>query len=135
MVNSALFGSTMKGLVTAFVICTHLVAANLAAAQDDIAKSGPREVVAAATDNIMTLAREAPEYFDTDPERYTSAVGEELDRVVDFLSMDGNFLRSIDSQTDLVSPDIYNGDHDVIADHDAFVSVPRQDQHGWLLKS
>lgn len=84
MVNSALFGSTMKGLVTAFVICTHLVFANLAAAQDDIAKSGPREVVAAATDNIMTLAREAPAYFDTDPERYTSAVGEELDRVVDF---------------------------------------------------
>ena len=84
MVNSALFGSTMKGLVTAFVICTHLAFANLAAAQDDIAKSGPREVVAAATDNIMTLAREAPAYFDTDPERYTRAVGEELDRVVDF---------------------------------------------------
>lgn len=84
MVNSALFGSTNKGSVTAFIVCLYLGFASASSAQEAMSKTGPREVVAAATDNIMTLAREAPAYFDTDPDRYTNAVGAELDGVVDF---------------------------------------------------
>ena len=84
MVNSAFRQSVNRGLVTLFLLCLNLSVASLASAQGEASKPGPREVVAAATDNIMTLAREAPAYFDTDPDRYTSAVAEELDRVVDF---------------------------------------------------
>ena len=51
-------------------------------AQDNPA--GPGEVVRIATDNIMALVREAPSYFDEDPDRYLGAVGAELDKVVDF---------------------------------------------------
>jgi len=53
-------------------------------AQDTVEPSGPRAVVAEATDRIMELVREAPDYFDEDPDRYIEAVGRELDRVVDF---------------------------------------------------
>jgi phospholipid transport system substrate-binding protein len=47
-------------------------------------KLGPRETVAGATERIMTLVREAPDYFEQNPERYIAAVGQELDKVVDF---------------------------------------------------
>lgn len=45
---------------------------------------GPGDVVRKVTSNIMTLVREAPDYFDEDPDRYIDAVGAELDSVVDF---------------------------------------------------
>ena len=45
---------------------------------------GPGDVVRKVTTNIMTLVREAPDYFDEDPDRYIDAVGAELDSVVDF---------------------------------------------------
>ena len=45
---------------------------------------GPRSVVERATTNILALVREAPNYFDEDPDRYINAVGAELDQVVDF---------------------------------------------------
>ena len=48
------------------------------------AVAGPKATVAEATDRIMTLVREAPDYFEDDPDRYIEAVGRELDRVVDF---------------------------------------------------
>lgn len=56
----------------------------VASAQQAAEPTGPREVVAQATDRIMALVREAPDYFDEDPDRYIDGVGEELDRVVDF---------------------------------------------------
>ncbi len=66
-------------LITTFLLV--MSAGRLAAAE---AASGPGEVVKTATDNIMTLVNGAPEYFDTDPERYFTAIGAELDKVVDF---------------------------------------------------
>ena len=56
----------------------------VASAQQAVESTGPREVVAQATDRIMALVREAPDYFEEDPDRYIDGVGEELDRVVDF---------------------------------------------------
>ena len=91
MVNSAFTPRVMTPLVAILAMCAHLGFASFASAEEEIRKPGPREVVAAATDNIMTLAREAPAYFDTDPDRYTKAVGEELDGVVDFRG----FARSV----------------------------------------
>ena len=61
-----------------------LVWAEVASAQQPVEPAGPREVVAQATDRIMALVREAPDYFEDDPDRYINGVGEELDRVVDF---------------------------------------------------
>jgi phospholipid transport system substrate-binding protein len=84
MGNTTFSEGAIKGLAAALVVCLHFACASLASAEEDASSPGPREVVAAATDNIMALAREAPAYFDTDPDRYTVAVGEELDRVVDF---------------------------------------------------
>jgi len=53
---------------------------------DDSAPSpvGPGAVIGAATERIMALVEDAPGYFDEDPERYFSAIGAELDKVVDF---------------------------------------------------
>ncbi len=70
------------GHISIWVLLGALAAS--AAAQEPMQSPGPREVVAEATDRIMSLVREAPEYFDEDPERYIAAVGEELDLVVDF---------------------------------------------------
>lgn len=47
-----------------------------------------------------------------------------LNRLINFLAMDRDVLRSLDSQTNLVAPDIDDGDDNVIPDHDAFVAVP-----------
>lgn len=53
---------------------------------DSASPLGPGDVVRKVTTNIMTLVREAPAYFDDDPDRYINAVGAELDSVVDFRS-------------------------------------------------
>lgn len=50
----------------------------------DEPQAGPGAVVKQATDAIMALVAEAPTYFDEEPERYFSAIGAELDKVVDF---------------------------------------------------
>jgi hypothetical protein len=55
-----------------------------------------------------------------------------LDRFVNFLSMHGNFLGSFDSQPDLVTTDVNNCDHHVVANHDALISVSRKYQHGLI---
>ena len=51
---------------------------------DSTSPLGPGDVVREVTTNIMTLVREAPDYYDEDPDRYIDAVGAELDSVVDF---------------------------------------------------
>lgn len=47
---------------------------------------GPGEIVAAATDRIMSIVGEAGGYFDEDPDRYYRAIGDELIEIVDFRS-------------------------------------------------
>ena len=39
---------------------------------------------------------------------------------------------SLDSQTNLVAANVNDGDHNIITDHDAFVSVSGKDEHGSL---
>lgn len=52
-----------------------------------------------------------------------------LDRLIDFLAMDGDLGRCIDTESNFVTTDVHHGDHDIIADHDAFVTLSRQYQH------
>lgn len=47
-------------------------------------QAGPGEVVTTATDRILTIVQDAKGYFDNDPDRYFTAIGQELDAVVDF---------------------------------------------------
>jgi len=46
--------------------------------------TGPGDVIREVTSEIMALVSEAPDYYDDDPDRYISAVGKQLDSVVDF---------------------------------------------------
>ena len=52
-----------------------------------------------------------------------------LDRVEAFLAMNGDLLRSIDSQSDLVATDINDRDLDIVRDNDALVALSRQNKH------
>jgi phospholipid transport system substrate-binding protein len=63
-----------------------LLSSAFAWSADSASPLGPGDVVGKVTTNIMTLVREAPAYFDDDPDRYINAVGAELDSVVDFRS-------------------------------------------------
>jgi hypothetical protein len=47
--------------------------------------------------------------------------------------MDRDLGRGVDAQPDLVSPDVDDRDNDVVADHDAFVALPGEYEHGWFL--
>jgi hypothetical protein len=51
----------------------------------------------------------------------------------DLFAMDLDVFRRRDPQPDLFPPDLQNRDHDVPADHDALVDMPRQYQHSSLL--
>src|SRR5438128_1877412 len=52
------------------------------------------------------------------------------DRVVDFLAMDADLLGRIDSDSNLIAPDVDDSHFDVVADHDRLVALPGQHQHG-----
>ena len=52
-----------------------------------------------------------------------------LDRIVHLLSVDGDRLRGLDAEADFITPDINDGHHDIVANHDALVSVAGKDQH------
>lgn len=67
---------------------------------------GPHEVIREATDNIIQVVREAPGYYDSEPERYFAAIGEQLDTIVDWRGFakgvmgdyaSGNYFRSLDA--------------------------------------
>lgn len=74
------FSLAMRVLVAALL----LLPVSLRASDTAVSPAGPGAVIGAATERIMALVEEAPEYFDEDPERYFSAIGGELDKVVDF---------------------------------------------------
>lgn len=46
-----------------------------------------------------------------------------------FTAMDGDFLRRLDSQADLVPSNFHHRDDDMIVNHNAFVLFPRKHQH------
>src|SRR5439155_23582744 len=52
-----------------------------------------------------------------------------LDGLVDLAAMDRDLFGRIDPQADLVAADLHHGHRDVIVDDDAFVLLPRENQH------
>jgi len=68
---------------------------------------GPQEAIRVATDNIIEVVREAPSYYDSDPDRYFAAIGAQLDAIVDWRGFakgvmgdyaSGNYFRSLDAE-------------------------------------
>jgi|694.fasta_scaffold14690_9 hypothetical protein len=57
-----------------------------------------------------------------------------LDSFVHFLAVYRYRLGGFDAKPDLVPSDVDDRNDHVVADHDAFVSVPRKDQHGVLVQ-
>src|ERR1043165_7368327 len=49
-----------------------------------------------------------------------------MNRFIDFLAMDGNFLRCDNPQTNLVATNFHDGDGDVIVNDNTFVFFPGQ---------
>jgi hypothetical protein len=43
--------------------------------------------------------------------------------------VDGDPCGRLDAEAHLVAPDVDDGDLDLVADHDGFVSLPREHQH------
>src|SRR2546430_8801665 len=52
------------------------------------------------------------------------------DRVVDFLAMHADLFGGVDPDSNLVPSNIDDGDFNVVADHDRFIALPGQHQHG-----
>ena len=52
-----------------------------------------------------------------------------LYRRPNFTSMNGNFPRCFNTETNFVSTNVNNGDNDVAIDHDPLALFPRQNQH------
>jgi hypothetical protein len=52
-----------------------------------------------------------------------------LDRLVDFPSVNRNFPRRFDAQSDLIASHVYDRYDDVIADDDAFIALSGQNEH------
>ncbi len=49
-----------------------------------------------------------------------------FDRVVDFSTVDGDFLGGLDSQPNFIAPDLNNDYGDLVIDYNAFVCFSRQ---------
>src|SRR5205823_2505878 len=52
------------------------------------------------------------------------------DRVVDFLAMHADLFGGVDPDADFIPSNIDDGDFNVVADHDRFIALPGQHQHG-----
>src|SRR5580704_16270361 len=52
-----------------------------------------------------------------------------LDALVDFFAMDGDILRRVDADPDLVSFDPQNRDGHIISDHDGLDDAPCENEH------
>ena len=46
--------------------------------------TGPTPIIESTTSQIMTIVGEAPDYFDTDPDRFYSEIGSVLDKTIDW---------------------------------------------------
>ena len=69
MITSALFGLLSLAV-------TSIATANEA--------TGPTPIIESTTSQIMTIVGEAPDYFDTDPDRFYSEIGSVLDQTIDW---------------------------------------------------
>ena len=69
MITSALFGLLSLAV-------TSITTANEA--------TGPTPIIESTTFQIMTIVGEAPDYFDTDPDRFYSEIGSVLDKTIDW---------------------------------------------------
>ncbi len=69
MITSALFGLLSLAV-------TSITTANEA--------TGPTHIIESTTSQIMTIVGEAPDYFDTDPDRFYSEIGSVLDKTIDW---------------------------------------------------
>lgn len=69
MITSALFGLLSLAV-------TSITTANEA--------TGPTPIIESTTSQIMTIVGEAPDYFDTDPDRFYSEIGSVLDKTIDW---------------------------------------------------
>ena len=69
MITSALFGLLSLAV-------TSITTANEA--------TGPTPIIESTTSQIMTIVGEAPDYFDTDPDRSYSEIGSVLDKTIDW---------------------------------------------------
>ena len=69
MITSALFGLLSLAV-------TSITTANEA--------TGPTPIIESTTSQIMTIVGEAPDYFDTDPDRFYSEIGSVLDQTIDW---------------------------------------------------
>ena len=69
MITSALFGLLSLAV-------TSITTANEA--------TGPTPIIESTTSLIMTIMGEAPDYFDTDPDRFYSEIGSVLDKTIDW---------------------------------------------------
>jgi hypothetical protein len=52
-----------------------------------------------------------------------------LNRIVHLLSVHGDRLGRFNAQPYFITADIHDRHHDIVADHDAFVSVSGKDEH------
>jgi phospholipid transport system substrate-binding protein len=69
MITSALYGLLSLAV-------TSIATANEA--------TGPTPIIESTTSQIMTIVGEAPDYFDTDPDRFYSEIGSVLDKTIDW---------------------------------------------------
>lgn len=68
-------------ITNAFLGLFSLAVTTVAAADDS---TGPTPIIESTTSQIMTIVGEAPEYFDTDPDRFYDEIGAVLDQTIDW---------------------------------------------------
>jgi hypothetical protein len=79
---------------------------------------------------LLTIFLEATEFCRLDVIRFAILT---FDRLIDFLPMDRNIVRGFDTKPHFITTNVHNRDDNVIADHDAFVSMSREHKHWRLL--
>jgi phospholipid transport system substrate-binding protein len=68
-------------ITNAFLGLFSLAVTTVAVADDS---TGPTTIIESTTSQIMTIVGEAPEYFDTDPDRFYDEIGAVLDQTIDW---------------------------------------------------
>jgi phospholipid transport system substrate-binding protein len=69
-------------MITNALLGLFALAVTTVAAADD--STGPTPIIESTTSQIMTIVGEAPEYFDTDPDRFYDEIGAVLDQTIDW---------------------------------------------------
>ena len=69
-------------MITNALLGLFSLAVTTVAAADD--STGPTPIIESTTSQIMTIVGEAPEYFDTDPDRFYDEIGAVLDQTIDW---------------------------------------------------